>query len=169
MKHVRKFEGFRNNKPEINSQEKINETVFQVDNIYRVNVIVDVEAKLLSAYAKKVKQNTGKEINDLLSNAMIAEEIVRWVLKDGLDVEKIPGNAIIGGAQGQAQPSQAQTQVQTQMETQGQMQAQPQAQGQDMEEVQAQGQGQGQAQGQAQAQGQGQGQAQGQGGEELPI
>jgi len=165
MKHVRKFEGFRNNKPEINSEEKINETVFQVDNIYRVNVIVDVEAKLLSAYAKKVKQNTGKEINDLLSNAMIAEEIVRWVLKDGLDVEKIPGNAIIGGAQGQAQPSQAQTQVQTQVEPQGQ------AQGQDMEEVQAQGQGQTQVQGQAQTQGQGQAQTQGQsqGGEELPI
>lgn len=165
MKHVRKFEGFRNNKPEINSEEKINETVFQVDNIYRVNVIVDVEAKLLSAYAKKVKQNTGKEINDLLSNAMIAEEIVRWVLKDGLDVEKIPGNAIIGGAQGQAQPSQAQTQVQTQVEPQGQ------AQGQDMEEVQAQGQGQaqGQTQGQEQAQTQGQSQGQAQGGEELPI
>ena len=160
MKHVRKFEGFRNNKPEINSEEKINETVFQVDNIYRVNVIVDVEAKLLSAYAKKVKQNTGKEINDLLSNAMIAEEIVRWVLKDGLDVEKIPGNAIIGGAQGQAQPSQAQTQVQTQMEPQ----AQPQGQEQDMEEVQAQPQSQGQSQEQSS-----QGQSQAQGGEELPI
>lgn len=164
MKHVRKFEGFRNNKPEINS-EKINETVFQVDNIYRVNVIVDVESKLLSAYAKKVKQNTGKEINDLLSNAMIAEEIVRWVLKDGLDVEKIPGNAIIGGAQGQAQPSQGQTQIQTQVEPQGQ------AQGQNMEEVQTQGQGQSQGQGQIQGQSQMQTQLQGQSqdDEELPI
>lgn len=157
MKHVKKFEGFRNNKPE----DKINETVFQVENTYRVNIIADVDAKLLSAYAKKVKQNMNKEITDLMGNAMLAEELVKWVLKDGLDAEKIPASAIIGGAQGQAQ-GQGQVQIQSQAQPQAQLQAQPQAQ------VQVQAQAQPQAQ--PQAQGQGMEEVQSQGGEEeLPA
>lgn len=147
MKHVKKFEGFKNNKPEVKIEDKVNETVFQVENTYRVNIIADVEAKLLSAYAKKVKQNMNKEITDLMGNAMLAEELVKWVLKDGLDAEKIPASAIIGGAQGQAQAQgqvqiqDAQAQPQTQPQAQVQVQAQPQgqAQGQGMEEVQSQG------------------------------
>ncbi len=159
MKHVKKFEGFKNNKPEVKIKDKVNETVFQVENTYRVNIIADVDAKLLSAYAKKVKQNMNKEITDLMGNAMLAEELVKWVLKDGLDVEKIPASAIIGGAQGQAQ---AQGQVQIQ-DAQAQGQVQPQAQVQ----VQAQAQPQGQVQGQVQ--GQGMEEVQSQGGEELPA
>jgi cobalamin biosynthesis Mg chelatase CobN len=164
MKHIKKFEGFRS-KPE--AEEQINETVFQVENTYRVNIIADVEAKLLSAYAKKVKQNMNKEITDLMGNAMLAEELVRWVLINGLDVDKIPASAIIGGAQGQAQ-AQGQGQVQIQDQSQPQAQGQGQSQGQG----QAQGQGQGQAQVQVQTQGQGQGmeEVQSQGGsEELPV
>ena len=51
MSRVKKFDGFRN---------KINEdtNVVEYDGsiIYKVNVICDVPAKLLSSYAKKVKQ-----------------------------------------------------------------------------------------------------------------
>ena len=140
MKHMKKFEGFKN-KPEEN---KINETVFQVENTYRVNVIVDVEAKILSGYAKKVKQNMNKEITDLMGNAMLAEEIVKWVLKDGLDVEKIPASAIIGGGQAQGQgQGQAQGQVQVQ-------DAQAQGQGSQVQVQSVQAQPQSQSQGQSQ-------------------
>ena len=143
MKHVKKFEGFKSNKPEVKIEDKVNETVFQVENTYRVNIIADVDAKLLSAYAKKVKQNMNKEITDLMGNAMLAEELVKWVLKDGLDAEKIPASAIIGGAQAQGQ-AQAQPQAQPQAQVQIQdAQAQPQAQVQ----VQAQAQPQAQSQG----------------------
>ena len=159
MKHVKKFEGFKNNKPEVKIEDKVNETVFQVENTYRVNIIADVEAKLLSAYAKKVKQNMNKEITDLMGNAMLAEELVKWVLKDGLDAEKIPASAIIGGAQGQ---SQAQGQVQIQ---DGQAQGQVQGQVQPQAQVQVQAQ----AQPQSQTQGQGMEEVQSQGGEELPA
>lgn len=143
MKHVKKFEGFKNNKPEVKIEDKVNETVLQLDNVYKVIVAVDIEQKFLSSYAKKVKQNTNKDITDIYGNAMLAEELVHWVLKNGLDVEKIPANALIGGAQGQAQAqsqpgvqvdSQAQAQPQAQVEAQPQ--AQPQGQAQDFEEVQ---------------------------------
>ena len=163
MKHIRKFEGFRNNKPE--AQETVNETVFQVENTYRVNIIADVEAKLLSAYAKKVKQNMNKEITDLMGNAMLAEELVKWVLINGLDVEKIPASAIIGGAQGQGQ-SQGQAQVQSQ--SQDQAQSQPQAQVQSQPQVQVQSQPQAQVQTQSQSQDMEEVQSQ-KGNEELPV
>ena len=133
MKHIKKFDGFK-------SKDSVNETVYQVENTYRVNVIVDVEAKLLSAYSKKVKQNLNKEIQDLMGNAMLAEELVKYVIKDGLDADKIPASAIIGGAQGQAQgqvqgQGQAQVQIDSQAQNDGQVQvqtsqAQPQAQSQ---------------------------------------
>ena len=129
MKHIKNFDGFK-------SKDSVNETVYQVENTYRVNVIVDVEAKLLSAYSKKVKQNLNKEIQDLMGNAMLAEELVKYVIKDGLDADKIPASAIIGGAQGQAQgQGQAQVQIDSQAQNDGQVQvqtsqAQPQAQSQ---------------------------------------
>jgi hypothetical protein len=150
-KHVKNFNGFRT------KQEVVNETVYQVENTYRVNVIVDVEAKLLSSYSKKVKQNTGKEIQDLMGNAMLAEELVKYIIKENLDADKIPATAIIGGAQGQAQ-GQGQAQAQD-------IQAQPQAQTQDAQ-VQTQTQVQPQSQdGQSQVQVS----SAGQGGENLPI
>ena len=148
-RHLKNFNVFR-------SKEIVNETVYQVENTYRVNVIVDVEAKILSSYSKKVKQNTGKEIQDLMGNAMLAEELVKYIIKENLDADKIPANAIIGGvAQGQAQ---SQGQVQD-------MQAQPQAQSQDGQ-VQVQTQSQPQAQSQD---GQVQVSSAAQGGENLPI
>lgn len=143
MKHVKKFEGFRN-KPEtkieeVKDENVVNETVLQLDNVYKVIVAVDVEQKFLSAYAKKVKQNTNKEITDIYGNAMLAEELVHWVLKNGLDVDKIAANALIGGAQGQAQ-GQAQAQgIQVDSNPQAQPDAQaqvPAEEGQNFEEVQ---------------------------------
>ena len=148
-RHLKNFNGFKN-------KETINETVYQVDNLYRVQIIVDVEASILSKYSKKVKQNTGKELQDMLGNAQLAEELVKYIIKENLDADKIPANAIIGGgAQGQAQ---SQGQVQD-------MQAQPQAQSQDGQ-VQVQTQSQPQAQSQD---GQVQVSSAAQGGENLPI
>ena len=151
-KHVKNFNGFRN-------KEEVNETVYQVENTYRVNVIVDVEAKLLSAYSKKVKQNTGKEIQDLMGNSMLAEELVKFVIKENLDADKIPANAIIGGqGQGQTQAQGGQAQVQTgdmSVNADGQLQGQPQSQ------VQAPQSQDGQSQVQVSSAGQG--------GENLPI
>ena len=138
MSRVKKFDGFRN---------KINEdtNVVEYDGsiIYKVNVICDVPAKLLSSYAKKVKQNTGKDIADQYSNNTLAEELVKYVLKDSLDADKIPATALIGGNKGQGQvqsqqPAQGQNQGQVQVQsTQAQPQSQVQSQSQgDFEDVQ---------------------------------
>jgi 23S rRNA pseudoU1915 N3-methylase RlmH len=136
-KHIKKFEGFRTVKAEVNP---INETVYQVEDLFRVNIIVDVPMKVLSAYSKKVEQNTQKKLVDLMGNAMLAEELVKYVIKEGLDADKIPATAIIGGAQGQSQSQGGQAQVQVQpvaQSPQDQAQVQP-VQGQGAPQSQSQ-------------------------------
>jgi hypothetical protein len=175
MKHIRTFETYRIKK---NREEIIRESVFQVNDIYKVKTMIDIPQSLINSYVKKVKDTTGKNLRQFFGDVDIAEEIVKYINMNNLDVEKIPGGALMGGqAQGQTQ-GQGQPQVQTEGEaqTQPQVQTQPQSQGQPQAQGQAQPQAQGQpqaqpAQGQTQGefeepQGQAQGQTQGQAQEE---
>ena len=183
MKHIRTFENYRVRK---NREEIIKEAVLQVNDIYKVKTMIDIPQSLINSYVKKVKDTTGKNLRQFFGDVDIAEEIVKYINLNNLDVDKIPGGALMGGqtqgqSQTQVQPegaAQTQPQVQTEPQTQGQ--AQPQTQGQaqpqvqaeagestqgEFEEPQAQGQAQPQTQGQAQPQVQVEGQ-EGQGEEE---
>ena len=141
MKHIRTFESYRIRK---NREEIIKESVLQINDIYKVKTMIDIPQSLINAYVKKVKDTTGKNLRQFFGDVDIAEEIVKYINMNNLDVEKLPGNALMGGAQGQGQ-----TQPQGETEGEAQAQAQPQAQPQ----AQAQGEAQPQAQPQAQAQG----------------
>lgn len=151
MKHVRNYEKFRVKK---NREDIIKESVLQVNDIYKVKAMIDIPQSIINQYVKKVKDTTGKNLKTFFGDVDIAEEIVKWVTMNFIDVDKIPGGALMGGqTQAQAEP-QAQPQVQAQPEPQAQPQAQPEAQPQ----VQVQVDGQSefeepQAQGQAPAQG----------------
>ena len=166
MKHIRKFESYRNNK---RRDEIIKESVLQVNDIYKVRTLIDIPQSLINAYVKKVKDNTGKNLRQFFGDVDIAEEIVKYVTLNFTNVDQVPAGALTGDAQGSPE---VQTQAQPQTEPQAQTQAQPQAQTQSQGQGQAQTQSQGQAQvqvqteaepqAQPQAQTQGQGQAQGQ-------
>jgi len=175
MKHIRTFESYRIRK---NREEIIKESVLQVNDIYKVKTMIDIPQSLINAYVKKVKDTTGKNLRQFFGDVDIAEEIVKYINMNNLDVEKLPGNALMGGAQGQTQ-GQGQPQVETEGEAQTQAPAQeapaqtqeapaqaqeapaqaqeapaqaqeaPKAEG-DFEEPKAQGQAQAPAQGQAQ-------------------
>ena len=152
MKHIRTFESYRIKK---NREEIIKESVLQVNDIYKVKTMIDIPQSLINAYVKKVKDTTGKNLRQFFGDVDIAEEIVKYINMNNLDVEKIPGGALMGGGQ-----SQAQTQGQPQVQTEGEAQ------------TQSQSQSQGQAQGQGQAQEEEEGQAQEEkeeGEEELPA
>ena len=143
MKHVKAFEKFRIQK---NREDIIKEAVYQVNDIYNVQVTVPITQAIINKYVQKVKETTGKNLRQFFGDVQLAEEITKWVMTNGLDVEKIPGGAILGGqtqAQGQAQAA-------PQAQTQEMPQAQPQAQ----QEVQAQAPVEGQPQVQTQVQGQ---------------
>ena len=164
MKHIRNYENYRIKKKRY---EIIKEAVLQVNDIYKVNTMIDIPQSLINAYVKKVKDESGKNLRQFFGDVNIAEEIVKHITQEFLNVDSIPANALMGG---QAQ-EETQTQVQTQVQPQAQMQTQPQAQPQAQPQVQGefdefeqdQAQDQGQAQGQTQDQGQIQAQPQGQG------
>ena len=177
MKHIRTYENYRVKK---NREEIIKESVLQVNDIYKVKTMIDIPQSLINAYVKKVKDTTGKNLRQFFGDVDIAEEIVKYINMNNLDVEKIPGGALMGGGQSQAQTTQteAQPQVQTEGEAQPQAQTQevpqaeaqpaqteeaPQAQAQPAQGEFEEPQGQAQpAQGQEAQEGQGEGQTQGQ-------
>jgi len=170
MKHVKAFEKFRIQK---NREEIIKESVFQVNDLYKVKTMIDLPQSLINAYVKKVKDTTGKNLRQFFGDVDIAEEIIKYVTTNFLDVDKIPGGAIMGG-QTQAQ-TQGQGQVQVQTEPQAQTQVEPQAQAQAPVQGQAQAPAQGQApdgefeEPQAQTPVQGQAQAPAQGEEPVQV
>ena len=186
MKHVKAFEKFRIQK---NREEIIKESVFQVNDLYKVKTMIDLPQSLINAYVKKVKDTTGKNLRQFFGDVDIAEEIIKYVTTTFLDIDKIPGGAIMGGqtqaqtqGQGQVQVQtepQAQTQGQTepqaqaQVPTQGQTEPQAQAPDGEFEEPQAQtpvqGQAQEPAQGQAQEPAQGEDEEDEEEEEELPL
>ena len=172
MKHLRKFEKYTINRKR---EEIIKESVLQVNDIYKVRAFLDIPQSLINAYVKKVKDTTGKNLRQFYGDVDIAEEIVKYINTNFLNVDQIPGGALMGdaqaqgegqgqtipqgqgGTQGQAQIPQGQGQAQTmpQGQPQAQTQAQPQVQVQtdvqsQAQPVQAQPQAQPQAQGQAQ-------------------
>lgn len=141
MKHVKAFEKFRIQK---NREDIIKEAVYQVNDIYNVQVTVPITQTIINKYVQKVKETTGKNLRQFFGDVQLAEEITKWVVTNGLDVEKIPGGAILGGqtqAQGQAQSApQAQTQEMPQAQPQAQPEAQAPVEGQPQVQTQVQGQ-----------------------------
>ena len=117
MKHIRTFESYKTEKVKLTSINKsafveaVKESVLQVGDIYKVRSMVDIPQSLINSYVKKVKDSTGKNLRQFFGDVEIAEELLKYITVSGLDLEKIPGNALMGGAQGQGQ-SQGQGQVQ---------------------------------------------------------
>ena len=167
MKHLRKFEKYTNLRKK---DQIIKESVLQVNDIYKVRTFIDIPQSLINAYVKKVKDTTGKNLRQFFGDVDIAEEVVKYINTNFLNVDQIPAGALMGDAQSQgetqidsqpqaqAQPAQAQP-AQAQTEDQPQAQA-PQAQAQP---VQAQPQTQPQSEAQPQVQVQAESQPQGQG------
>jgi len=155
MKHIRTFESYKSAKAElkiVNPEilaEAIKESVLQIGDVYKVRSMIDIPQSLINAYVKKVKDTTGKNLRQFFGDVEVAEELVKHITTSGLDIDKIPGNALMGGAQGQGQ-GQVQGQVQgqdgVQVDTQIEAQPETQVQAQDTQvEPQAQAQ-EGQAQ-----------------------
>lgn len=180
MKHIRTYESYRIKK---NRADIIKEAVLQVNDIYKVKTMIDIPQSLINSYVKKVKDTTGKNLRQFFGDVDIAEEIVKYINMNNLDVDKIPGGALMGGQEeiqtqgqnnGQMQiqndtqaqmqdqtQTQDQTQIQSQDQTQSQVQVQTQPTSQDeFEDPQGQGQVQSQVQPQGQVQTQVQPQAQ---------
>jgi hypothetical protein len=152
MKHLRKFEKYTSLRKR---EEIIKESVLQVNDIYKVRTFIDIPQSLINSYVKKVKDTTGKNLRQFFGDVDVAEEIVKYINTNFLNIDQIPASALMGGAQAQsgenmeAQP-QSQVQVQSGENMEAQAQAQPQAQPQAQTQTEAQPQVQVQAEAQPQ-------------------
>ena len=148
MKHLRKFEKYTFNRKR---EEIIKEAVLQVNDLYKVRAFLDIPQSLVNAYVKKVKDTTGKNLRQFFGDVDIAEEIVKYINTNFLNVDQIPAGALMGDAQAQGEGQAAQGQ--TTPQAQGQMAPQAQTeQGDQSVQAQPQVQVQTQAQPQVQAQ-----------------
>ena len=155
MKSLNEFKSMKNS--------KLNETVTMNGNDFVARNSITVPGSLVSAYMKKVKDESGQDLLNTHSKDQISELLVNYVADNFLNIENFPTSIVLGTAATQVQP-QAQMQVQGQAQPQAQLddaqaqniQAQTTAQ-----EIPAQEDGQAQTI-QGQVQGQGQGQTQGQ-------
>ena len=151
MKHIRTYDSYRNIKSKFSSvdpsafDEAIKESVLQVGDVYKVRSMVDIPQSLINSYVKKVKDTTGKNLRQFFGDVEIAEQLLQYITTTGLDLDKIPGGALMGQAQAQGQPAQAQTPASTEEGSEGQAQVQAQP-AQAQEPVQTQVQPEGQAQ-----------------------
>lgn len=120
----------------------LNDNVQAVDDTYRVRKRIDVPMSLVNAFAKKVKDESGKNIRQFYSDVELSEEIADYIIKTYVTIENLPVNLILGdqyskaqgGAQGQAQ---GQLDMDSLDETQP-VQGQPGAQGQPAQPAQGQ-------------------------------
>jgi len=98
-RHIRTFESFQGKRRNI---ETVNETVIQRDSSFIVGGI-KVDKKTISAYAKKVKDQTSKDIKSMYSEMEIAEELVKWSVNSLENIDNVPVSALMGGEEEMAQ------------------------------------------------------------------
>jgi hypothetical protein len=128
MNHIRRFLSYKSKK---NPTSVVKESVLQVDDVYKVRVIVDVKKSMVNSYIKKVSDNTQKNLRDFYSDMDIVEELVKHVVETGMNVDTIPATILVGGSQ-----TTPQVQPQAQAQTAQPAQAQPTTSQSDFEEVQ---------------------------------
>ena len=131
MKHLTSLNDFKSSKG-----NKMNETVFAIDDVYRVLPNIDVPKSLINAYIKKVKDDTKRDIKDVYGAEQLAEMIVNYISTTFLNIENLPITMAMGtnyGGSSQVQPLQGQD-VQLQQQ---QQQIQP-LQDDDLQQTQAQ-------------------------------
>jgi hypothetical protein len=74
----------------------IKESSFLVGNDYKVKVVVDIPQNLVKEYIDKVKSETDKNPLDNFSESEIAEQIVTFIIKNNLLIDKLTPDFTVG-------------------------------------------------------------------------
>ena len=126
MKNIKNLKEFKSIK-----NSKLNETVTLNGNDFVVRNSITVPSSLVSAYMKKVKDESGQDILNTHSKDQIAELLVDYVANNFLNIENFPTSIVLGTAATQVQP-------QVQPQVQGEAQPQAQLNDNDVQNIQAQ-------------------------------
>ena len=80
----------------------INEAALLVDADYKVKLTLDVPVALVKAFLDKVKSETGKDATGSYTEAELAEEMVRYIVKKNLVIDQIPSSLAVGNGAAEA-------------------------------------------------------------------
>lgn len=131
MENLTNFDDFKNKK----HGSKLNEGVIKIGNEYVLSD-VQIPVSLVNSYIKKIKDESGKNLREMMSDQDVAYRLVKYVIENYLQIDNLPSNVVLGddasasievndtesqippqGVQGQE--TQTQTQIQdTQTQTQ---------------------------------------------------
>lgn len=128
MENLTNFDSFKNKK----HGSKVNEGVIKIGNDYIVSDI-QIPVSLVNSYIKKIKDETGKNLREMLSDSDVAHRLVAYCIGNYLQIDNLPANIIIGdessaAVEVQETPAETQTQTQTQPQSQAPAETQPQSQ-----------------------------------------
>jgi len=119
MKNMINLNEFKNKK----EGSSLIESVIKIGNDYQVTSPIIIPKGLISAFSKKIKDETGKIVSEEWSDQNVAEALVRYVTTSYMTIENLPISALLGGDESTEAVQPIQTQIQTQpIQTQGQTQ-----------------------------------------------
>jgi len=119
MENLTKFDDFKNKK----HGSRLNEGVIKIGNEYVVSDI-QVPVSLVNSYIKKIKDETGKNVRDFMSDYDVAFRLVNYSIENHLQIDNLPASVVMGDA--------APESIEV-TDTPAQQNAQPQAQAQDVQ------------------------------------
>jgi hypothetical protein len=74
----------------------INESALKVDDTFKVKTIIDIPVSFLKSYIEKVEKETSKKATDTYTVEELAEQIVKYLVKQNLTVEQVPSSLAVG-------------------------------------------------------------------------
>lgn len=135
MEFLKEFEKFRTNKD-------LNESaIMKIDDVYKVKAVIDVPQSLINALIRKVKDESEKNAREFWSDIDIANEVVKYISTNFMNIENLPASILMGETDLAAQPAataQPEAQAQPAQPAQPAVEAQPEAQPAAQEEPAAQ-------------------------------
>lgn len=114
MKFLKGYEKFQ--------QNKLNENVMKVDDVYKVKFVAEVPQTLINALIRKVKDESEKNAREFWSDIDISEEIIKYLTSNFLNIENLPASILIGETSLENTPA---VQAQPEIKAEAQPVAQP--------------------------------------------
>jgi hypothetical protein len=133
MENLTGFNNFRDKK----HGSKLNEGVIKIGNAYVLSDI-EVPVSLVNAYIKKVKDETQRNLREMMSDSDVAYRLLKYCVENNMLIDNLPSSIVLGeeagnvevtdNMGGQIQASGQTPQTQPAAQTQPVAQTQPAAQ-----------------------------------------
>ena len=91
MENLTKFDDFKNKK----QGNKLNEGVIKIGGDYILSDIA-VPVSLVNSYVKKIKDETGKNVREMMSDLDVAYRLGKYCMENYMEIENLPASILLG-------------------------------------------------------------------------